>query len=85
MIVSVATVGMGRQGLVGAVVVEGQAARGKDNAAQQGVRMIAGDGICPQQRQAGALVEDNNYLPRTPAEGRRREGLDGRPTIGDDG
>jgi len=34
---------------------------------------------------AGAGVEDNNYLPRTPAEGREREGLDGRPTQGDDG
>ena len=32
-----------------------------------------------------AGVEDNNYLPRTPAEGRKREGLDGRPTMGDDG
>lgn len=52
---------------------------------QYGAGIIARDGICPQQRLAGALVEDNNYLPRTPAEGRKREGLDGRPTMGDDG
>jgi hypothetical protein len=59
---------------------------------QYGVGIIARDGICPQRRQgrlaswlAGAGVEDNNYLPRTPAEGREREGLDGRPTQGDDG
>ena len=90
MIVSVATVGVdGEDCLVRAVVVvEGQATRGKDNAARCWDNSKRWDMSSAAARQAGWLagagVEDNNYLPRTPAEGRKREGLDGRPTMGDD-
>ena len=38
-----------------------------------------------QQSSLALVVEDNNYLPRTPAEGRKHEGLDGTPTTSDDG